>query len=276
MHSVLRQRRAQDVLAESLASARIVGGSRGGRMHGEAVLASRQTRNGALAAIGQGDGGTLPVLGPRWRIAGDGGGRECGQLGLAFGEAVVGQTQLAVSFDDATALEEVENTHACGVQEICDLGVGERGELVEDEVPVIGFDEDAIEGDEVEVGVQSQIGAYALHGSDRAALAFAHTLEIAHRAAVEPEHAAGEQSRDPAEQLSVVGDASAELEWQGQNPLPQGCTKRQDVIDPVRCGLGHGSAQARRAPRASLARKRDQELRATLRVLALEKSKTVR
>jgi hypothetical protein len=57
----------------------------------EAVLASRQTRNGALVAIGKDDGGTLPVLGPCGRVAGDGGGCERGELGLALGEAVVGE-----------------------------------------------------------------------------------------------------------------------------------------------------------------------------------------
>ncbi|MCE7890117.1 MAG: hypothetical protein DYH12_10560, partial [Sorangiineae bacterium PRO1] len=95
-HTVRGERRAQDVLdalhdarrgAERLASAGVAGGSGGGGVHGEAVLAGGEAGDGALAVLGQRDGGTLAVLGPRGWVAGDGGGGEGGELRLALGEA---------------------------------------------------------------------------------------------------------------------------------------------------------------------------------------------
>jgi hypothetical protein len=159
-------------------------------------------------------------------LGGSRGGGERSGLRLAFGKAVVDETELDVPFDHAATLEQPEDAHAGSVQEVCDDRVGQRGEPV----------------------------------------------EIAQRAAVEAEHAVGKEARDSAEQVAVVGDASARLERQGENPLPEWRATTQDVIDPVRRGLHHRSTQTRRTPRASLARKRDQDLLATFRALAWDKS----
>jgi hypothetical protein len=61
-------------------------------VHREGIFAGGQ--NEALAAIGQGDGGTLSEFGACGRAAGDGGSGDCGQLGLTLVEAVVGEAQL--------------------------------------------------------------------------------------------------------------------------------------------------------------------------------------
>ncbi len=57
--------------------------------------------------------------------------------------------------------------------------------------------------------IQSEVGANPLHDGDGAALTLAHAMQLTHRAAVEAEHAVGEQPRDAPAELAVVGDASA-------------------------------------------------------------------
>ncbi len=118
-HSVLCERRAQDVprrglprvvLAERLASAGVAGGGGGGRVHGGPVLARGEAGDETLAVLRQGYGRSLPVLGPGGWVAGDGGGRERGQLRLTLGEAVFGEACVGPSLDDAAPLEEGQDT----------------------------------------------------------------------------------------------------------------------------------------------------------------------
>lgn len=90
-HSILCKGRAQHVFAQGLASTRVLARSRRCRVHRKAVLAGGKAGDGARTAIGQGDGGTLPLLGPCGRVAGDGGGSERGELRLALREAVIGE-----------------------------------------------------------------------------------------------------------------------------------------------------------------------------------------
>lgn len=71
------------------------------------------------------------MLGSCGRVPGDGGGGERGQLKLTLGEAVFGEACVGPSLDDAAPLEEGQNTNASGLQEVCDVDVTERGELVE-------------------------------------------------------------------------------------------------------------------------------------------------
>jgi len=136
--------------------------------------------------FGQGDGGTLAALGPRGWVAGDRGGGESGELRFALGEAVVGEAWVGTALDDAAPLEEGQDPNARGVQEIRDVGVVERGELVEGdpgksptggELSVVGLDEHAVQGEEVEVRVEPEVGAHALHDGDGAALVFAHAID---------------------------------------------------------------------------------------------------
>jgi len=127
---------------------------------------------------------------------------------------------------------------------------------MEDGFALLIGDVDAVEYHRVQVRVEPQVGVGALHDGDGATAASA-AAELAHAPAVEAEHRVHEDAADGAEQLPIVAEPSAQLEWHGQHELSQG-HGRQHVVDEVRCGLRHPPPEARRTEAASFARKRQQ------------------
>jgi hypothetical protein len=129
--------------------------------------------------------------------------------------------------------------------EVTELVPHERGAVL-----VVG----AIEKDDMEVRVQSEVGRRALHDRDRTGLGTLHTAGGG-SLGVERVHRLDEDPREGAEQLAVVGEPRAPREREGQHPLAQ-ADRGQHTLDEIRRGGAHPPAETRGAESATLQRKR--------------------
>ncbi len=115
---------------------------------------------------------------------------------------------------------------------------------------------DAVEEQRVEVDVQVQRVAEALHEGDRAALAADHAPLPARTSAEGGEDSPHEDTQHGARERSIVGKAVAQPERKREHPLSHGHLG-EDAVYQV-CGrVGHASAATRRAEAPALAREGD-------------------
>ncbi|MBK7585799.1 MAG: hypothetical protein IPI67_37135 [Myxococcales bacterium] len=117
------------------------------------------------------------------------------------------------------------------------------------------FGEHTVQSECVEMGIQSEVRADALHRGDGAALA-ALDAAVAHLVAIPAQHGVHERAAHGSKQLGVVREPRAQLERQRQDELPERGVIWQNVIHEVGGARRHAPAQASRAKGAPLARKR--------------------
>jgi hypothetical protein len=130
-------------------------------------------------------------------------------------------------------------------------------ELTKVQAAIGGAREDTVRDEGMEVDVEIQVPAEALHPGHRAALA---PDALAPRPPALPgEHRPEEDAEHLAEQGGVACQQEADPPGQAQDPLPVG-SSRQHPVDQVRRSLMHPSGRARRTDAAILARQRDQHL----------------
>ncbi len=120
-------------------------------------------------------------------------------------------------------------------------------------------DVDAVQKEGVEVRVQVERRAKALDGRHRARAPTADAVASGAAVGVEALDGSDEERKDRRGQLGVVGQATAEMPGQGQNPLADS-DRGQHPVDQVRGGVRHGSTTARRADAAELAAQRDKQV----------------
>ena len=118
---------------------------------------------------------------------------------------------------------------------------------------------DAVQEEGVEVGVQVERRAEALDGGHRARATTADAEASGSEAGIEALDAADEEREDRCGQVSVVGEAAAEMPGQGEHPLADS-DRGEHSVDEVRCGVRHGSPAARGAEAAELAAQGDEEV----------------
>jgi hypothetical protein len=126
---------------------------------------------------------------------------------------------------------------------------------MEREFAVVVLDVNPVQTERVEVGIESQIRAHALHDGDGAALAVADTTRP-EMSPIPPQHRVDEGMAHVTEQLAVVGQARSELERQREHELPQWRCAGKHVLDEIRGGLGHASSEARWAKSQASTRER--------------------
>ncbi len=123
---------------------------------------------------------------------------------------------------------------------------------------------DAVERQRVEVDVQVERVAEALHEGDRAAAAV-HDSEVLARATAQgPEDRAHVKREDGAAQAGVIRHPQAQRPGQREHPLANG-DLGQEAVDEVRSRVGHAASDARRAAAAALAREGHEPVDAALR-----------
>jgi hypothetical protein len=111
----------------------------------------------------------------------------------------------------------------------------------------------AVEEEHMEMGMELEVGARALHHDDSATLPVARSL-LPQPLTVEAEHRDHGDARHGSEQRAVVRETLSPREREGEHPLPQRHLG-QHTLHEVGGGRGHAPAGARRAKSATLAGK---------------------
>jgi hypothetical protein len=95
--------------------------------------------------------------------------------GSVFSDGFVGVD--CVVLDDALATEQPQDARLGDLQDVGNVAVGETGQRMERElaVHVLVLVVDTVQTERVEMGIESQIRAHALHDGDGAALAVVDT-----------------------------------------------------------------------------------------------------
>lgn len=124
---------------------------------------------------------------------------------------------------------------------------------------VPGLVEDAVQHERVEVDVQVEGAAEALHADDGPRAAVRDAVPVAGPTAQGVQHGGDEEGAQIPAQLPVERHREAQRERQREHPLAHG-DARQHAIEKVRRGVRHAPAAAGRADAAPLARERDEQV----------------
>ncbi len=187
----------------------------------------------------------------------DGGGIEIGEQRLFRGERIgLGWVCLGA---EPLLLEPARDAPGHPAGHARDLGVVRRPQRVEAHAPFGAAGVDAIEDERVEVEVQIQRVAEALHEGDGAALAAREPPLLSRSAPERGEDRAHEDGEDQARKARVVGEAVAERKGQREHPLAHGHLG-QHAVDEMGGRVGHAPAATGGAEAAPLAGKSDEAI----------------
>jgi hypothetical protein len=167
----LRQRRPQQIAAQGFSAGEIVALRYCSRVQREAHVGSAErTGNGGAGLTGEAQRLALSAFGAGRRKATSCGDGELGESGLAVGQLRGEQLELVRGLDDAAASEQAENSDTEDGDDLGHVHGGELGELFEAGRTLGLFDEDAIEGEYMQVRIESEVGVCSLHHGDGTAL----------------------------------------------------------------------------------------------------------
>jgi len=195
---------------------------------------------------------TLAAAGTRRDAARDRGGVERREQRLFRRQRVVVGCVVA----EPTTLEQARQAPCDLPRHAFHLGVVGWRERVEAQRSFGGPRVDAVEQQRVEVDVQVQRVAEALHEGDGSAMPARDRPLLPGAAPQRREDAAHEDVEHVAHERRVVGKPVAERKGQREHPLPHRHLG-QHAIDEMRSGVGHAAPAARRAEAAALAREGD-------------------
>ena len=195
---------------------------------------------------------TLAAAGTRRDAARDRGGVERREQRLFRRQRVVVGCVVA----EPTTLEQARQAPCDLPRHAFHLGVVGWRERVEAQRSFGGPRVDAVEQKRVEVDVQVQRVAEALHEGDGSAMPARDRPLLPGAAPQRREDAAHEDVEHVAHERRVVGKPVAERKGQREHPLPHRHLG-QHAIDEMRSGVGHAAPAARRAEAAALAREGD-------------------
>ncbi len=191
-----------------------------------------------------------------------------GNPALNGGGVASGEERLCVLFaafedlvvsESTSPMEQSENAASERFGQIGDVVIARRRECMKDGRLIGGgAREDPIEDERVEVDVEIESAAEALHDVDGTGPSVAESLFLASAAQESQDRAEKEGAHGGAE-LWVVGQKKPDPKGKREDPLADGHA-RQDPVDEVGGGIGHASAAARRAETASFARERDESV----------------